>query len=145
MILPSLFIASIWGVTPLLQKEVLKHMSLEIFLILSSIFLATCAIVFALVSRRKGNGTPPKTPISKYAVVLVITVAVLLGIGQLIFLRTIKKHDNHTPAIVALTHTAPLFTLLFFFLIFRKRVHAMTMLGVLLTSIGIAMISYFSH
>lgn len=133
-LLISLFVGFLWGISPIVQKHLLKKFDkLSLMLFFSFIYIF-CIIIASLYSH--------KTILKDFhsinnwdAFVIIAYVVFTSFLTNILILHVLKSHDSYI--VCALEGTAPLFTLFMVYLFFDEKVTTIGVLGVLLIALGI--------
>ena len=137
-LLISLFVGFLWGISPIMQKHLLKKfdkLSLMFFFAFIYIF---CIIIASLYSHK--TILKDFYAVNNWDAFLIISYVFFTSfLTNILILHILKSHDSYI--VCALEGTAPLFTLLMVYLFFDEKVTTIGVLGVLLIALGIFCIS----
>jgi uncharacterized membrane protein len=140
-IIVALFIALLWGIQPLLQKNLLHDISTHTILVLSNLIFTVCLVIYAYLYRQIILDDFEKLKTEHWK--LLIFSAVICS-----FLSTIIYYDlikTHKPSIItALTYSAPIFTMLLGEYFLKETATVNAKFGIVLVVLGLSMMSYYN-
>lgn len=138
-ILISLLIGLFWGVSPIIQKHLLKKFDkFSLMLFFSVIYF--CLLLFASAFNHK-NIMKDLRLLNNWDTLLIIAyVFFTIFLSNLLILHVLKTHDSYIVTAIV-EGTSPLFTLLLVYLFFEEKITLIGVLGVLLIVLGIVCIS----
>lgn len=144
LIFPAVIVAIMWGVMPLVQKEILKFTSIKNLVFLLGV-LMTIVMLLMLIIWPNDAREAIKSALNPQKLGMLLTLAAMAGFASFLYMFTLKSHkDSLVPVIVAIVCTAPLFTLITTYSKTGKVVHPACVCGIVLTVIGIALIAYYT-
>ena len=136
----SLLVAFVWGLSPILNKILIKDgLPVEFIFAAVAVCYAACVTVFIFCNRRLIMAGLRKASISQYAIIATIGVFSAF-VGNLVFMKLLSKH-NDSYVVTALTFISPVFTLALAYLFLKEEVTLVSGLGVLLVVAGIIMVA----
>ena len=132
----ALFVASIWGITPIFEKLSLLRASPLTVITLRFMFTTTCIIVVSLATGRyrEISSVDGKT-------LLWIVLAGFLGgiVGLFIYFVALKQ--DLTSRIIPIAATFPLFTALYAFIFLHETLSIQRIIGIVLIVLGLIAVS----
>ena len=129
-------VASIFGITPILNKYVLRHISVETFIFLSGMFYATFALLY--LAYHDNVNELRKLPINIYGLVGLSTLLIFI-IANYLYLSAIKT--NKAYLVTAIIASYPIITAIIGYLILGEKVEAPHIIGILLIIGGVFMLN----
>ncbi len=136
----SLLVAFVWGLSPILNKKLIKDgLPVEFIFAAVAVCYALCVTVFILFNRRLIMAGLRKASMSHYATIVAIGVLSAF-IGNIVFIKLLSKHRD-SYVVTALTFISPVFTLALAYLFLKEEVTLISGLGVLLVVAGIVMVA----
>ena len=139
----SLFVAALWGLSPLLDRTVLQRSGCSPVTVMV-VGLACYALSLSAYALWHGRSIARdiRSRLSAADVGLIALASVGTGfVGNLVYLNALRRAEGSAPAVSALVYCAPLFTLLFAVLLTGERVGALAAGGILLIVAGVACVS----
>jgi drug/metabolite transporter (DMT)-like permease len=140
MILDCLPILSAYGVTPLLHKHILGHISAEGVIFTSSIFYFVMVLVlyFAFFRDRIDSDLSIMNKKPYLYGLVALYGAILLFICEYLYFKVLHKHK--ASMVTAIVAAYPLVTLILAFLLFQEKLEYIHILGVIFVITGVIMI-----
>ena len=135
MWIECLAVASIFGITPILNKYVLRYISVETFIFLSGMFYATFALLY--LAYRDNVKELYKIPINIFSLVGLSTVLIFI-IANYLYLSAIKT--NKAYLVTAIIASYPIITAIIGYLILGEKVETQHIIGIFLIIGGILML-----
>ena len=133
----ALFVASIWGITPIFEKLSLLRASPLTVITLRFMFTTTCIIVVSLATGRyrEISSVDGKT-------LLWIVLAGFLGgiVGLFIYFVALKQ--DLTSRIIPIAATFPLFTALYAFIFLHETLSIHRIIGIVLIVLGLIFVNW---
>ena len=133
----ALFVASIWGITPIFEKLSLVRASPFTVITLRFMFTTTCIIVVSLATGRyrEISSVDGKT-------LLWIVLAGFLGgiVGLFIYFVALKQ--DLTSRIIPIAATFPLFTALYAFIFLHETLSIQRIIGIVLIVLGLIFVNW---
>ena|ERR1700741_2938653 len=133
----ALFVASIWGITPIFEKLSLLRASPLTVITLRFMFTTTCIIVVSLATGRyrEISSVDGKT-------LLWIVLAGFLGgiVGLFIYFVALKQ--DLTSRIIPIAATFPLFTALYAFIFLHETLSIQRIIGIVLIVLGLIFVNW---
>ena len=141
LVVYSLIVAAIFGLTPILEKYILKSITVETVMILSGLFYGIFMVIYVFCCHGphfvKDLGIMMERPALW---VLVPTSAFLiLIIANFLYLSVLRDHKTYLAT--AITASYPFFTVLAGFLLFQEMITVTHFIGILLIASGIFALS----
>jgi drug/metabolite transporter (DMT)-like permease len=137
-LLISLFVGFLWGISPIMQKHLLKKFD-KLSLMFFFAFIYIFFIIMASLNSHKTIWKDFNSLTNHDAFIILAYVFFTSFLTNILILHILKSHDSYI--VCALEGTAPLFTLLMVYLFFDEKVTTIGVLGVLLIALGIFCIS----
>lgn len=135
----ALLIAFLWGISPIIHKQVLHSISMYTAMVISGFFYVMCTIIYMLYYRHEVKKDIHKIN-GKILVMLAFTSIVCAFLTNVIYFRIIKKYDSHV--ISALIYSSPVFTLIIAYFVLNEQVHPKGLLGVILIILGVICLAF---
>lgn len=137
VLLVSLLVSLMWGITPIIKKYALKSISPIMLLYISGICYFIGTFIMGFIYK--------KELLEEYKTlnlinVLFIFICIFGGgyIAEIMFLNLLK--NNKSAIITALTYSSPFFTLLLAYLILNEKITLYGILGIIFITIGVIFI-----
>ena len=134
----TIFVAFLYGISPILQKHVLKTTHVTVVLVLSSFFYFCAAFVYGIYKWNVMRSGLLKISFTQICILVIVAILTAF-IANLLFLTILSNHDSYF--VVALVSSAPMFTLAFAYFFLQEHINWLSILGVLLIIIGVIMLS----
>lgn len=134
----GLAVAFLWGVSPILHKNLLKDMSRHSLMVFGSVIYTICICIYAynhkqVISEDFGN-------ISQKSIVMLVLSSGICGfLASLWYYQLMRDHPSHI--VTALTYSSPIFTLLLAELLLKEHSDTYSRIGILLITAGIVVLS----
>jgi len=137
-ILISLLVAFLWGLSPIIQKHLLKKFDrFSLMLFFSTVYFICLLLCLPFYHSRLVKDLSI-LEIRDMGLIAFSTIATSFSANLLIF-QVLKDHDSYI--VSALESVAPLFTLFLVYYFFNEKVNVLGVLGVLLVVLGIVCIA----
>ena len=135
----ALLVASIWGITPILEKLSLIKASPFTVLTIRFVFTAMCVAVASIVTGkyRELSSVDGKT-------FLWIILAGFLGGIVGLFLYFVALKQDLTTKIAPITATFPLFTAIYAYIFLHEPITLLRLIGIVLIVVGLMFINWNS-
>jgi len=131
----------IFGLTPLLNKHTLKHISVETFILFSAsitfLFITVFFLAFFQDKLRTDLVTLSKNP-HLYGYIIVTTLLVFI-VADYLYLYSIQKHDAHI--IVPIIASYPLITFLYSYFFTKELITSLHTIGCVFVVTGIVLLN----
>jgi drug/metabolite transporter (DMT)-like permease len=138
-ILSSLLIGFLWGISPIIQKRLLKRFDkISLMLIFSLIYFLMLLLTAVFYQNTIVKDFNAFSRQDIFIIIAYVTFTIFLT--NILILEVLKNHDSHIVA--ALEGTSPLFTLLVVYLFFDENITRVGALGVLFIVFGIVLIAF---
>jgi drug/metabolite transporter (DMT)-like permease len=135
----SLLIGFLWGVSPIIQKHLLKKFDkFSLMLFFSVIYF--CLLLFASAFNHKTIMKDFRLLNNWDTVLMIMYVFFTIFLTNLLILHVLKTHDSYIVSAIV-EGTSPLFTLLLVYLFFEEKITLIGVLGVLFIVLGIVCIA----
>jgi drug/metabolite transporter (DMT)-like permease len=141
MFLDLLPVLSAYGITPLLHKHILGHISPEGIIFTSTFFYFLLVIIFYFGGFREHINDDISIMNKKpylYGLVALYGI-IFLFICEYLYFRILRKHN--TSVVTAIVASYPLFTLLFTYLFFQEKIEYAQIIGTIFVVIGIVILA----
>jgi drug/metabolite transporter (DMT)-like permease len=138
-LLISLFVGFLWGISPIMQKHLLKKFD-KLSLMFFFAFIYIFFIIIASVNSHKTIWKDYNSLTNHDALIILAYVFFTSFLTNLLILHVLKSHDSYI--VCALEGTAPLFTLFMVYLFFDEKITTIGVLGVFLIALGIFCIAF---
>lgn len=135
----SLLVAVLWAVGGILKKVVITQISPEIAMILIGLAYAIIVIIFGATKFKDTVAVVKSLKASEWAVIGFIALVSVFA-ANLILYRLLESNEVYR--VTALTYVSPLITLFLAALFLKEEVTMLSFVGVLLTMVGIVLVSY---
>lgn len=137
-LLISLFVGFLWGISPIMQKHLLKKFD-KLSLMFFFAFIYIFFIIIVSVNSHKTIWKDYNSLTNHDTLIILAYVFFTSFLTNLLILHVLKSHDSYI--VCALEGTAPLFTLFMVYLFFDEKITTIGVLGVFLIALGIFCIS----
>jgi len=138
LLLYSMFIALLWGISPIAHKNMIGKMDTKIVFILNSVFYTLCIIGYTIYYWDHFKSELPK--VSSKDIYMLGGISIILSfIPNIFYFSLLKHHDSYV--VSALVNSAPIFTVLISYCLLKDPISKYGILGVLLIIGGIGCIS----
>lgn len=129
----------LWSLHPIAQKYVMRSIAPDEFVVITGLVYFACIALYAFATRMPLTDVIAK--LSAWDIVLIIFVGSLsYFVSSLLYSKLMKMRDSHW--VVAITFATPvLLTTVFAILFLKERPVPKTILGILLMSSGVALLS----
>jgi uncharacterized membrane protein len=133
-ILLALFVAFLWGVTPILMRYCSRTLNYTTIMVISGMFYI--GFLSILIYNQRKVLLDDITNNVTWKTILYMMGSTFLGLflANLIFHQLISVNEVY---ITSLTYTAPLFSVIIAYLVLGESICMLQMLGILLITIGI--------
>lgn len=133
-VLISLSIALLWSLAPIFHKYIYKSgIDPKTMMIISGISYASMLIAYIFVHKSTFISDIPRLTVSTVAVIFV-SVLLTSFTANLLYYYAIKHHEAFL--VTGLAYTAPLFTMVFAWLLLKEKISMRAAMGVLLIVVG---------
>jgi drug/metabolite transporter (DMT)-like permease len=133
----SLVISVLWGVQPIMCKNLLEVMSHTSVMLITGIINIICVVIYAIY--HQDDIKTDKLTKNNFLTLLFIAVFTTF-LTSVMYYNILK--DNKSSIVTTLTYTAPIFTLLAGYITLEEQVNIKDIFGVLLVVIGIVTLTY---
>ncbi len=135
----SMFVALLWGVSPIAHKTMIGKMDTKMVFILNSVFYTLCIIGYTLYYWNHFKEQAPKLH-SKDLYYLGAISIIMSFIPNILYFYLLKEHDSYV--VSALVNSAPVFTVLVSYFILKEKISKYGIIGILLIAGGIICLSF---
>jgi uncharacterized membrane protein len=115
----SFFVASIWGITPIINKYSLGYINFKTVLLLLGISYFTSLLVYSSYHYKEIHKTIISIP-PKILCLNIFSGFILLFLANVLFYSLLETNESYI--IIGLVSTAPVITLLFSYLFLKERI-----------------------
>lgn len=138
LIIPALVVSFLWGLQPLIQKKVLKSINPQTSIVIGGVLYVICLLIYGLLNRKVIGEDLPK--ITRRHLNYIVFSTVICGfLTSIIYQKLIQNHRSYV--VIALTYSAPVFTVLLTEYYLNESTTGLTKLAVFLITIGVVMLS----
>lgn len=134
----SMFVALLWGISPIAHKTMMGKVDTKIVFVLNSVFYTLCIIGYTIYYWDHFKEQAPKIA-SKDIYTLGAISIVISFIPNILYFYLLKQHNSYVVA--ALVNSAPIFTVLISYFILKENISKYGILGVLLIISGVICLS----
>ena len=142
MILECLSVATIYGITPLMEKHITQFIEIESFIILSGLIIFMCCALYMFFFDKnklwKDIQTIKNDPILIF--LLFLTAFLIYIVASFIQKSVIKKHKAYL--VTSIIATYPIITVILGYLLFNEEITLTHMFGVLLIISGVVILNF---
>ena len=142
MILECLSVATIYGITPLMEKHIIKFIEVESFIILSGLIVFLCCAIYWFFFDKnrlwKDIQTIKNDPI---LILFVFLTAILVFIIASFIQKRVMK-NNKAYLVTSMIATYPIITVILGYLLLNEEITLSHMLGVLLIISGVVLLNF---
>lgn len=133
----SLSIAVLWGVQPIVHKQLMcKHrIDPKAVLVVGGMAYTACLLVFWMYFHRDVQSEVRRLPLSAIVIIAFLSIFTAF-VANVVYLYVLR--NNETYVVTALMYTSPVFTLVLAVLILREEVTLLGGLGAVLILAGVA-------
>jgi drug/metabolite transporter (DMT)-like permease len=138
LIIYSLIIAFLWGVSPIAHKKMLSNIDTKIVFILNSIFYTGCIILYIIYYWN--NLKEEYVKLKTNDIYILAGISILLSfIPNFIYFYLLKNHDSSI--VSALVNSAPIFTIGVSYFLLSEKITNKELFGIGLIILGIIFLS----
>ena len=139
VIMISLFVALLWGITPIIHKHVLKNTDPKVVVITGGVIYFVCVMIFGLYFYEDIKDGISKMTWTTFAWIASASIFTAF-LANILYIFTMKKYKSHV--VTALTYSSPFFTLILAYFILKEKVTWKSFLGVVFIVCGVLLIAY---
>jgi len=140
LILPALLVAAMWGFIPIMEKQLLNHISAKTLLVIFGLFSGLMSLLLGIYYHKEiYDDIKNKDLLEKVSFKMLFIMVFFYVLASLIYYILLK--DNKSHVVVALTYTTPLFVTLFSYLLAKEEITKTSLLGILLIVSGSMIVS----
>ena len=140
-IILALFVAFLWGMSPIIFKHLLGDIDIKVIMLLSSVIYASCVILYVIPYWSTISSSIKKLT-KQHMALIAINAIFMMFMANVLFLFALK-YNSKTYIVTAIAFCAPLFSLLIAYLFLKQKITWMNLVGISLTIMGIIILSYF--
>ena len=137
-IIVSLFVAFLWGLNSIVIKRLLSKFNYYTILFFTYSIMFICVLLLCYSNKTAFMNDLHAVNKQDIAILTIVPIFVVF-IGNYLYYTMLKTHESSI--ISALVYSAPIFTLILAHIFTNERLTKYGMIGVLMVSIGIIMIS----
>jgi drug/metabolite transporter (DMT)-like permease len=134
-----MFIALLWGVSPIAHKSMIGKIDTKMVFILNSVFHTICIIGYTIYYWDHFKTELPKLS-SKNMYMLAGISIIMSFIPNILYFHLLKHYDSYL--VSALVNSAPIFTVLVSYFLLKNPISKYGIFGVLLIIGGVICISF---
>lgn len=134
----ALFVGFLWGLSPIMHKYFLNHVSYKLILTLGSLTYFMCTILFAIYYWKDLIKESAKLTITSTSMIVLVSV-VTAFMANIIYFYVLKSTKSYI--VSALVYSSPLFTLLLSYMFMNERITLLSGMGCVVVFVGVLMIS----
>lgn len=135
----SMFVALLWGVSPIAHKTMIGKMDTKMVFVLNSAFYTICIIAYTLYYWNHFKEQAPKIEYKNLYYLGAISI-IMSFIPNILYFYLLKEHDSYV--VSALVNSAPIFTVLVSYFILNEKISKYGVMGILLIIGGIICLSF---
>jgi uncharacterized membrane protein len=135
----SLIISFLWGLSPTIHKKVLSDLHPHIVLVISGVvyFIALIVLMLYNIELLMKEGKKVR---AKHLGWLAATTVGCTFFGSIIYYHVLSKHDSHV--VTAIAYSSPVFTLILAYLFLNEKISLLGCIGVLMIVAGVVCIGF---
>lgn len=138
----ALIVALLWGIQPLVQKELLKNFSYHSVFMFVNIIFTTCLVIYGYVYREIILDDFKK--LESNHIHLLLFSAIICGfLASITYYHLLKDHKSYV--ITTITYTAPIFTILLSEYFLKESINPYSKIGVLFVVMGVFLMAYYNN
>lgn len=139
----SLIATTMWGVSPIFEKQFAQHVSIETIGVMFILFILMTGPFLLYATRRTWVPEISVLFSAKRAVLFhALATCIVSIIAWTSYILAMQRSDNQTYLVVMLTCTYPLITALLLMIFFHERIGKREWLAIVLIIFGLALLSY---
>ncbi len=135
----SMFVALLWGVSPIAHKTMIGKMDTKMVFVLNSAFYTICIIAYTLYYWNHFKKQASKIEYKNLYYLGAISI-IMSFIPNILYFYLLKEHDSYV--VSALVNSAPIFTVLVSYFILNEKISKYGVIGILLIIGGIICLSF---
>jgi len=141
LVIYALIIAAIFGLTPILEKYILKSITIETMMILSGLFYGAFMAIYVFCCHGPHFMTDVRTMVESPSLWVLVALAafMVLIVANFIYLSVLRDHKAYI--VTAITASYPLFTVVAGYLLFHEVISVAHFIGILLIVGGVFTLS----
>lgn len=139
LIIPSLFISFLTGIKPVLYKQLLNDIDTKTLIIVGEFIYFACTVGFMAYYWKDVSKDYKNISINNLLIITILSISTAF-LANVVYLKLLK--DNHSYIVSALVSIAPVFTLVFAYLILKEELSKYGLIGFILIVIGVMFISF---
>lgn len=134
----SMFVALLWGVSPIAHKTMIGKMDTKMVFVLNSAFYTLCIIGYTVYYWNHFKEQAPKIESKNLYYLGAISIAMSF-LPNILYFYLLKHHDSYV--VSALVNSAPIFTVLVSYFILNEKISKYGLMGIMLIIGGIICLS----
>jgi len=137
LVIYALIIAAIFGLTPILEKYILKSITIETMMILSGLFYGAFMAIYVFCCHGPHFMTDIRTMMESPSLLILVVLSafMVLIVANFMYLSVLRDHKTYT--VTAITASYPFFTVVAGFLLFQEMISVTHFIGILLIIGGV--------
>lgn len=137
LVIYSLIVAAIFGLTPILEKYILKSITIETVMILSGLFYGAFMVIYVFCCHGPHFMTDLHTMAERPALWILVALSafLILIVANFLYLSVLRDHKTYLAT--AITASYPFFTVAAGFLLFNEMISVTHFIGILLITGGV--------
>ena len=137
LVIYAIIIAAIFGLTPILEKYILKSITIETMMILSGLFYGAFMAIYVFCCHGPHFMTDIRTMINQPSLFILIAISAFMVLIVANFLYLSVLRDHQASIVTAITAAYPFFTVVAGFLLFHEMISITHFIGILLITSGV--------
>jgi uncharacterized membrane protein len=138
-IVVAVLIACLWGLQPLIQKHLMKDFSSHSILMISNVIFTVCLMVYGFFYREMILDDFKRLETHHWQLLL-FSAIICSFLTSITYFELIKNHKSSI--VMAITYSAPLFTVLFSEFFFNEKIEDVSKVGIGFVVLGISIMCY---
>ena len=137
LVIYSLVVAAIYGLTPILEKYILKSITIETMMILSGLFYGAFMAVYVFCCHGPHFMTDLQTMVERPALMILIILSafLILVVSNFLYLSVLRDHKTYLAS--AITAAYPFFTVVAGYLLYNEMISVTHFIGIVLITGGV--------
>lgn len=134
----ALFVAFLWGLSPIIHKHILTNIDPKVIMVLSAFFYTASVALFAAYYWDFIKKETKKLNMNTI-ILIAFTSIITAFLANLIYFNILKEHDSYI--VSALIYSSPIFTLVLAYYLLKEKIRLYGCIGVLFIVVGVALIA----
>ena len=137
LVIYSLVVAAIFGLTPILEKYVLNSITVETMMILSGLFYGIFMVIYVCCCHGPHFMADMRTMVERPSLWILVALSafLILVVANFLYLSVLKDHKTYI--VSAITSAYPFFTVVAGFLLFHEMISITHFIGIVMISGGV--------